>query len=89
LVLYVCFERDSATSGKLQGKATVIGGVTTGIWLAAAKRLVREGTYVFITGRPQKELDEAFEGSRQQCNRRSGRCGQTNLTKTSDHQEQK
>jgi NAD(P)-dependent dehydrogenase (short-subunit alcohol dehydrogenase family) len=61
VVFYVCFERDSATSGKLQGKATVIGGVTTGIWLAAAKRLVREGTYVFITGRPQKELDEAVK----------------------------
>ena len=43
--------------GKLQGKVAV----TTGIWLAAAKLFVREGAYVFITGRRQKELHEAVK----------------------------
>src|ERR1700746_2966496 len=47
--------------GKLQGKVAVITGGTTGIGLAAAKLLVREGAYVFITGRRQKELDEAMK----------------------------
>ena len=47
--------------GKLQGKVTVIAGVTTGIWLAVAKLFVREGAYVFITGRRQNELDEAVK----------------------------
>ena len=44
---------------KLQGKMAVITGGTTGIGLATAKLFVREGAYVFITGRRQKELDEA------------------------------
>ena len=46
-------------SKKLQGKIAVITGGTTGIGLAAAKLFVKEGAYVFITGRRQKELDEA------------------------------
>jgi NAD(P)-dependent dehydrogenase (short-subunit alcohol dehydrogenase family) len=44
---------------KLAGKVAVITGGTTGIGLAAAKLFVSEGAYVFITGRRQKELDEA------------------------------
>src|SRR6202522_3758906 len=44
---------------KLQGKLAVITGGTTGIGLATAKLFVNEGAYVFITGRRQKELDEA------------------------------
>ncbi len=44
---------------KLQGKVAIITGGTTGIGLAAAKLFVKEGAYVFITGRRQKELDEA------------------------------
>src|SRR4030081_3089332 len=44
---------------KLQGKVAVITGGTTGIGLATAKLFVKEGAYVFITGRRQKELDEA------------------------------
>ena len=39
----------------------VITGGTTGIGLAGAKLFVREGAYVFITGRRQKELDEAVK----------------------------
>ena len=44
---------------KLEGKIAVITGGNSGIGLAAAKRLVTEGAYVFITGRRQKELDLA------------------------------
>jgi NAD(P)-dependent dehydrogenase (short-subunit alcohol dehydrogenase family) len=47
--------------GKLQGKVAVISGGTTGIGFAAAKLFVEEGAYVFITGRRQKELDEAVK----------------------------
>src|SRR5216110_3395043 len=46
---------------KLQGKVAVITGGTTGIGLAAARLFVKEGAYVFITGRRQKELDEAVK----------------------------
>src|SRR6202047_1821679 len=47
---------------KLQGKMAVITGGTTGIGLATAKLFVKEGAYIFITGRRQKELDEAVKG---------------------------
>src|ERR1700691_3776368 len=46
---------------KLQGKVAVVTGGTTGIGLATAKLFVNEGAYVFITGRRQKELDEAVQ----------------------------
>src|ERR1700733_13283925 len=46
---------------KLQGRVAVITGGTTGIGLATAKLFVKEGAYVFITGRRQKELDEAVQ----------------------------
>jgi NAD(P)-dependent dehydrogenase (short-subunit alcohol dehydrogenase family) len=45
--------------GKLQGKVAVITGGTEGIGLTTAQLFVNEGAYVFITGRRQKELDEA------------------------------
>ena len=46
---------------KLEGKIAVITGGTEGIGLATAKLFVKEGAYVFITGRRQKELDEAVK----------------------------
>ncbi len=44
---------------KLQNKVAVITGATSGMALATAKLFVEEGAYVFVTGRRQKELDEA------------------------------
>jgi NAD(P)-dependent dehydrogenase (short-subunit alcohol dehydrogenase family) len=48
-------------TNKLEGKTAVITGGTEGIGLATAKLFVEEGAYVFITGRRQKELDEAVK----------------------------
>jgi len=47
--------------GKLNGKVAVITGGTSGLALAAAKRFVEEGAYVFVTGRRQEQLDEAVK----------------------------
>ena len=47
--------------GKLDGKVAVVTGGNSGIGLAAAKRLVADGAYVFITGRRQSELDAAVK----------------------------
>ena len=44
---------------RLEGKIAVITGGSSGIGLATAKRFVKEGAYVFITGRRQAELDKA------------------------------
>ena len=46
---------------KLQGKVAVVTGGTEGIGLAIAKLFVEEGARVFITGRRQRELDEAVK----------------------------
>src|SRR5207302_5283773 len=46
---------------KLAGKTALITGGTEGIGLATGKLFVNEGAYVFITGRRQKELDEAVK----------------------------
>ncbi len=45
--------------GKLSGKVAVITGGTSGMALATAHLFVKEGAYVFITGRQQDRLDEA------------------------------
>src|SRR5882672_9322044 len=46
---------------KLEGKIAVVTGGTEGIGFATAKLFVDEGAYVFITGRRQKQLDEAVQ----------------------------
>src|SRR5260370_108660 len=52
---------ETTMANKLEGKIGVITGGTEGIGLATAKLFVKEGAYVFITGRRQKELDEAVK----------------------------
>jgi NAD(P)-dependent dehydrogenase (short-subunit alcohol dehydrogenase family) len=48
-----------AAQGSLAGKNYVVTGGSTGIGLAAAELLIREGARVFITGRNQASLDDA------------------------------
>lgn len=48
-------------STKHAGKIALVTGGSTGIGLATAKRLAREGATVFVTGRRQAELDAAVE----------------------------
>src|SRR4029077_11783646 len=50
-----------AIMGKLENKVAVITGGSSGLALASAKRFVEEGAYVFITGRRQKQIDEAVK----------------------------
>ena len=45
--------------GKLDNKVAIVTGGSTGIGLAAAKALAREGAKVVITGRNRQSLDEA------------------------------
>src|SRR5580704_17314816 len=47
--------------GKLEGKVAVVTGGSSGLALASAKLFVKEGAYVFITGRKQEQLDEAVK----------------------------
>ena len=47
--------------GKLEGKIALVTGGNSGIGLAAAKRFVTEGAYVFITGRREQELAAAVK----------------------------
>src|ERR1700740_3272531 len=44
---------------RLEGKIAVITGGTSAMALATPKRFVKEGAYVFITGRRQAELNKA------------------------------
>lgn len=45
--------------GQLTGKTALVTGGTSGIGLAAARRLADEGAFVFVTGRGQDRVDEA------------------------------
>lgn len=44
---------------KLSGKVAVITGGSSGLGFATAERFVKEGAFVFITGRRKAELDKA------------------------------
>src|SRR5260370_15608207 len=52
---------ETTMANKLEGKIVVIAGGREGIGLAMAKLFAKEGAYVFITGRRQKELDAAVK----------------------------
>jgi NAD(P)-dependent dehydrogenase (short-subunit alcohol dehydrogenase family) len=47
--------------GKLAGKIALVTGGNSGIGLATAKEFVREGAFVFITGRREPELAAAVK----------------------------
>ena len=47
--------------GRLEGKIALVTGGNSGIGLATAKRFVKEGAYIFVTGRRDRELAAAVK----------------------------
>jgi NAD(P)-dependent dehydrogenase (short-subunit alcohol dehydrogenase family) len=54
-------KRETQMPGKLEGKIALVTGGSSGIGLATAQQFVKEGAYVYITGRRQSELDKAVK----------------------------
>src|SRR5215472_12707822 len=46
---------------KLEGKIALVTGGSSGIGLAAAREFVKEGAYVYVTGRRDRELAAAAQ----------------------------
>ncbi len=47
--------------GKLDGKIALITGGSEGMGFATAQEFIKEGSFVFITGRRKPELEKAVE----------------------------
>jgi NAD(P)-dependent dehydrogenase (short-subunit alcohol dehydrogenase family) len=54
-------ETENVMAGKLEGKIALVTGGSSGIGLATAQNFVKEGAFVYITGRRQSELDKAVK----------------------------
>jgi NAD(P)-dependent dehydrogenase (short-subunit alcohol dehydrogenase family) len=48
-------------TGRLEGKMALVTGGSSGIGFATVKRFVKEGAHVYVTGRRQRELDDAVK----------------------------
>ena len=57
----VAGEMENIMAGKLEGKIALVTGGSSGIGLATAQNFVKEGAFVYITGRRQAELDKAVK----------------------------
>src|SRR5258705_3261630 len=53
--------------GTLAGKVALVTGGSSGIGLASAEELIREGAFVYITGRKKAELDVAANRLGERC----------------------
>ena len=53
--------------GTLAGKVALVTGGSSGIGLASAEELIREGAFVYITGRKKAELDAAANQLGERC----------------------